>query len=265
MKVRIFAAMVLIPLLFIVFLFVPTVVTACVVGLMCVGAAYELLHNTGFIANKRVNVYAMLSAFAVSVWCYLGSPAIYGLLGIMVLYALLFSEVMFTKLKVRSQEVLLCAFAALMMPYMLSALLRIVMLEQGRVYIFIPFLVAFLSDTGGYFAGMLFGKHKLCPTVSPKKTVEGFVGGIFASVAGMVVFKLLTGPLVSMGFAVFMGIIGALGSVFGDLSMSAIKRQAGIKDYGRLIPGHGGILDRFDSVLITAPLTELLLVLFVLV
>ena len=148
MKVRIFAAMVLIPLLFIVFLFVPTVITACVVGLMCVGAAYELLHNTGFITNKRVNVYAMLSAFAVSVWCYLGSPAIYGLLGIMVLYALLFSEVMFTKLKVRSQEVLLCAFAALMMPYMLSALLRIVMLEQGRVYIFIPFLVAFLFSGG---------------------------------------------------------------------------------------------------------------------
>lgn len=265
MKIRIFAAMVLIPLLFVVFLFVPTVVTAVVVGLMCAGAAYELLHNTGFITSKRVNVYAMLTAFAVSLWCYFGSPAIYGLLGVMVLYALLFSEVMLTKLQIKSQEILLCAFAALVIPYMLSALLRIVMLEKGRTYIFIPFLVAFLSDTGGYFAGMLFGKHKLCPTISPKKTVEGFVGGIFTSIAGMVIFKLLTGPLISVGFVVFMGIFGALGSVFGDLSMSAIKRQAGIKDYGRLIPGHGGILDRFDSVLVTAPLTELLLVLFVLV
>ena len=79
------------------------------------------------------------------------------------------------------------------------------------------------------------------------------------------IFRLITGDLVSWEFAIFMGLIGSLGGVFGDLSMSAIKRQTGIKDFGRLIPGHGGILDRFDSVLVTAPLTELVLMMFVMV
>ena len=181
------------------------------------------------------------------------------------LYVLVFAEVMTSRLKVQSKDILLCAFAGFMVPYMLSTLVRIVMMEQGRAYIFIPFLVAFLSDTGGYFAGVCFGRHKLAPVISPKKTVEGFIGGVVASIIGMVIFRLITGDLVSWEFAIFMGLIGSLGGVFGDLSMSAIKRQTGIKDFGRLIPGHGGILDRFDSVLVTAPLTELVLMMFVMV
>lgn len=261
MKTRVLAAMVFVPLLFVVFLFVPKLITAIFVGIMAAVASYELLHNTGVLRDKRVNCYASVFAFSISIWSFYGCPQIYGLLGVLVFYVLIFSEIMVSGLKIESKEILLCTFAALIVPYMLSALVRIVMMEQGRVYIFVPFLVAFLSDSGGYFAGITLGKHKLCPLISPKKTVEGFIGGVFAAIAGMIVFKLIVDSDMTWGFTLVMGLLGSLGGVFGDLSMSAIKRQAQIKDFGRLIPGHGGILDRFDSVLVTAPLTELILML----
>jgi phosphatidate cytidylyltransferase len=126
-------------------------------------------------------------------------------------------------------------------------------------------------DTGGYIFGMLSGKflpggnHKIAPSVSPKKSWEGFVGGIVVAMLGMVVYCMIVDNLfgysVNYVIAVIYGLVGSVGSVVGDLTMSVIKRQAGIKDYGKLIPGHGGILDRFDSVIITAPLTEALMIL----
>ena len=113
--------------------------------------------------------------------------------------------------------------------------------------------------------GTLFGKHKLCPIISPKKTVEGLIGGLVLAVVGMVVYGLILQFgfkfKVNYFYVVIYGLLGALGGVFGDLSFSVIKRQTGIKDYGHLIPGHGGILDRFDSVIVVAPLVEALLLL----
>ena len=112
------------------------------------------------------------------------------------------------------------------------------------------------------YAGRSFPfRSSLCLRAS--KSWEGFAGGIAVAVLGMLAFCLILdkacGYSVQYGLAVVYGLAGSLGSVFGDLSMSVIKRQTGIKDYGKLIPGHGGILDRFDSVMITAPLTEALL------
>ena len=126
----------------------------------------------------------------------------------------------------------------------------------------IPFIMAYCSDTGAYFVGVFFGKHKMCPNVSPKKTWEGFIGGIAIASVSMVIFAFVLdrqGYEVNYLLAVVYGFAGSVCSVFGDLNMSVIKRQTGIKDYGKLIPGHGGILDRFDSVMITAPLAEALL------
>lgn len=123
--------------------------------------------------------------------------------------------------------------------------------ELGKSYVWVIFIIAVLTDTCAYFTGYLFGKHKLIPKVSPKKTIEGSIGGILGSILGCILF----GYFLNFNL-LHMAIIGGIGSVvaqFGDLFASSIKRFVGIKDYGKLIPGHGGILDRFDSVILVAP------------
>ena len=259
MKKRIFSAVVLMAVLIIAFLLMPGWVAAIVVGILSAVASWELLHNTGLLTHKRINAYSGMMAFAVSIWSLFGCPTAFIGCVILIFFGLLFGEMMLSKLKLEAKAVLICGFSGLVIPYMFTALVRIVTMEQGRVYIFIPFLLAFLSDTGGYFVGVTLGRHKLCPLISPKKTVEGLLGGVFASILGMILFAILTDH--NVVFSALLGLVGAFGAVFGDLSMSIVKRQVGIKDYGRLIPGHGGVLDRFDSVLVTAPLTEAMLLL----
>ena len=123
------------------------------------------------------------------------------------------------------------------------------------------FLLPWMADGGGFFIGSYFGKHKLCPTISPKKTVEGLLGGIVFCVASAMIMGLLFQFVFLNGKArvnfpalVVIGILDSVISVLGDLSFSLIKRHLKIKDYGSMFPGHGGMLDRCDSIIFTAPL-----------
>ncbi len=263
MKTRILAALVLVPVLVLVLVLAPVWLVTVAVGLMAAVASYELLHQTGLVKSIRLKIYSALMAFLVCVWSYhdCSYPAM--ILGILAFHILIFSEVMLSQLKMPIGNAFLCMLGAVVLPFFMSALIRILQMEAGRYLIWIPFVMAFVSDTGAYFAGVFFGKHKLCPTISPKKTVEGFVGGIVLACIAMVLYGVLLDKAfhieVNYLYLAVYGLLGSLGGVFGDLSLSVIKRQTGIKDYGNLIPGHGGILDRFDSVLITAPLTEALL------
>ena len=148
--------------------------------------------------------------------------------------------------------------------------------QHGMFYALVCVFSAWIPDAGAFIAGKLFGKHKLCPEISPKKTVEGAIGGLLGGVIGMTVFKLVAdsmahtltvyppiemaaGPQISWGAVFALGIIGSTISQIGDLSFSVIKREFGVKDYGNLLPGHGGILDRFDSVTFVAPFVWLAL------
>lgn len=111
-----------------------------------------------------------------------------------------------------------------------------------------------MTDTFAYFTGRFFGNHKLIPSISPKKTVEGAIGGIIGSIVGCVIFALLFPQSnVSLYLGVVIGLLGSLVAQIGDLVASAIKRNCYIKDFGKIIPGHGGILDRFDSILFVSP------------
>ena len=134
----------------------------------------------------------------------------------------------------------------------LSIHLGLLQMTEAPVLIWLSILTAFGTDIFAFFSGYFFGKHKLLPKVSPKKTVEGSLGGIVGSILLSAVFMAIFSPeLIVHGL-----IIGAVGSFFaqaGDLTASFIKRKTGIKDFGTLIPGHGGVLDRFDSILFTAP------------
>lgn len=263
MKMRILAAVVLIPILLAVLFFAPPVFLAVLVGIICVIGAYELLYGTGFVKNPRLFCYTAVMAFAVPIWCYFGMPSLYGMVGVFLLTAALFAEILHSKGKLRLEKAAVCYLGGLLIPYFLSTLVRLMGDGSGRITILLPFILAFMADSGAYFIGCAFGKHKLAPTISPKKSVEGFIGGIVFDVLSMLLFCLIMdrafGYNVNYLYALTYGIVGALAGTFGDLCFSVIKRQAGIKDYGNLIPGHGGVLDRFDSVIIVAPLTEILL------
>lgn len=144
--------------------------------------------------------------------------------------------------------------------------------EYVVFFVALPLLVPWFADSGAYFAGMLFGKHKLCPNISPKKTVEGAVGGvivgtIMAVVSGLI-FRYWIYPdstYVNYILLLVIGAVNTLISIIGDLSFSVIKRHCGVKDYGSIMPGHGGMLDRFDSVLLTAPIAYFLCQMFTLI
>lgn len=266
MKKRILAAVVLVLLLLAIIWAAPKILAAIVVGLICALAAGELLYKTGLVRHSRLVVYSMLIAFCVPLWCHFGMPSVWAQVGVTLYFVLLFAEMMLSHIKVRFDRVCICMFAGLLVPYLLSSLIRIFIMEHGRYLILLPFIAAILSDTGAYFVGRKYGSRKLAPVISPNKSVEGAIGGVVAAVLGMLLYTLI----IDLAFpfeanylaAILYGLIGAVCGVFGDLCLSVIKRQTGIKDYGNLIPGHGGVLDRFDSILMVGPVIEILLMIF---
>lgn len=264
MKTRILAAAVLLPVLFILVLVAPEEIAAVVFGLLMAIGAYELLYRTRLIRRSRMVLYCAVAAFAVILWSFYGAQIAYLMLGMIVFSMLLFSEMMMDHIKVQVEMVCTCFFAGFIVPLLLGSLIRILVMDIGRYVILVPFAVAFLSDAGAYFVGIHFGKHKLAPVVSPNKTIEGALGGAVAAMVGMIIYAVILDLFfkfdVSYALAILYGAGGSVVGVFGDLCFSVIKRQTGIKDYGNLIPGHGGILDRFDSMMMVAPLIEALLV-----
>lgn len=199
---------------------------------------------------------------------YLASIAFYGLVWfegghfvmLMTIAALmiLMGIYVFTFPKYKTDEVTAAFFGIFYVPVMLSYLYQVRMMADGRYLVWLIFLSSWGCDTCAYCVGVLFGKHKLTPVLSPKKSIEGAIGGavgaallgfLFASVFGSHMMELRNPQLACAAAC----LIAAVISQIGDLAASAIKRNHNIKDYGHLIPGHGGILDRFDSVLFTAP------------
>ena len=264
MKTRILTSAILVPLLLLLALVAPKEVAMVVYGLMMAIGAYELLYGTRLVQHPRLVIYAAVMAVLVTVWSYYGASHAFAVLGILVFVMALFGEMMYDHVKVRFDMIAMTLVAGLIVPYLMTAVIRILAMKIGRYMVLVPFVVAFLNDAGAYFVGMRYGKHKLAPVVSPNKTIEGLLGGIAAAVAGMLIYALILNVLdfrVNYLLAVLYGLLGATTGVMGDLCFSIIKRQTGIKDYGNLFPGHGGILDRFDSVMAVAPLMEVLLAL----
>lgn len=137
--------------------------------------------------------------------------------------------------------------------FTLSHLLFIRQLPDGIVWVFLVLIMAFAGDTLGFYFGKTWGKRKLFPAISPGKTVEGLLGVIMGGVLTSIFFKVFFIPEMPAFHAVLMGFLGSIIGQLGDLSESAIKRTAGIKDSGVILPGHGGILDRIDGLLFSIP------------
>ncbi len=166
--------------------------------------------------------------------------------------------------KYHANQVMAAFFSLIYVSVMLSYMYQLRILRNGLEYVVLIFLAAWGTDTCAYCAGRLFGKHKMSPILSPKKTIEGAVGGLLGSAILGALYGLYVSHTLRLDYnpvAVFAAIcaVGGLISMIGDLAASAIKRNFDIKDYGTLIPGHGGILDRFDSVIIVGPLVYLVI------
>lgn len=179
---------------------------------------------------------------------------------LMVIAALmvLMSIYVFTFPKYKTEEVTVAFFGVFYVAMMLSYLYQVRVMSDGTYLVWLIFISSWGCDTCAYCVGMLFGRHKLAPVLSPKKSIEGAIGGVAgAAVLGFVYATIFGGKMLEtanpqMACAVACGIAAVISQI-GDLAASAIKRNHNIKDYGHLIPGHGGILDRFDSMLFTAP------------
>ena len=250
-------------LLFLV-LIAPKGLTAVIYGALMAIGSYELLFRTGLVNHPRLVLYSCAMAFAVTMWSFYNAIHAYLLLLLLIFAMALFTEMMVDHVKVRISMLGECFLGGFLVPFLLSAVIRILSLKLGRYFALIPFVIACINDAGAYLVGMRYGKHKLAPVVSPNKTIEGLLGGMGAAVAAMFIYclilQLTEGFRINYFYAFLYGVVGAGVGAFGDLCFSIIKRQTGIKDYGDLIPGHGGVLDRLDSMMTVAPLIEMLLI-----
>ena len=263
MKTRILVAAIGLPLMLVVLLVMPAIATGILVAAMSVVAVYELLYCTGLVKDIRLIVVSALMALFIGVWSS-GHREWEAFLAAMWLYFMaLFGLMIASHAKLRFEWVCMSAFAGIVIPMLLSALTRILTLDYGKFYILVPLILSFGTDSAAYFVGRAFGRHKMAPVISPKKSWEGAAGGVLGGMILMLVYALVLDLVfafeVRYGAAMLYGALGAVTCVLGDLTFSVIKRQTGIKDYGNLLPGHGGILDRFDSMTLVAPLAETLI------
>lgn len=287
MKTRIISAAVMITVVIAILLtgykYSTNIITGFI-SLLSAAATYEILHHivkSDSAVRKTVAcLYAMAAFFSVSDIFnslydvmirktavdtdYISRSASAFLLATVV-YILIFA---FSFIRQKREFDIKEIFALLGVPFMYSAAFGaldcIITKPQGIYYLLLVLNFSSICDTGAYFTGVLFGKHKLCEHVSPKKTVEGAAGGIALSLIVTVIlalcFDVESNILILLSVTVIMCIVGML----GDLFASVIKRSVGVKDYSNLIPGHGGILDRFDSMLFISPAVLSLMLLGVL-
>jgi phosphatidate cytidylyltransferase len=232
------------------------------IALVSVLGVYEIISALGFTRNLMLMIPSLIFA-CVFPFC---DTLVLREVAYFLYNVVIFSGLIFYHTDVTFREVGVIYSMALMIPTALSTIinLRDFGQDHGMFYVIIAISSAWISDVGGFFAGRLFGKHKLCPNISPKKTIEGVVGSFFLNIFAMLLFGLIFEKVFPANSGVnylpllIIGVFGTVLSILGDLSFSLIKRSCHIKDFGEIIPGHGGILDRFDSVIFEAPFVFLL-------
>ena len=240
-------------------------VTLAAVSLIGMGELYRAVgvEETGKISLLSLAGYAGALLFDLLLYFQLSAYTMVGLMGALIL---LMAVYVFTYPRYRAEQVMAAFFGLIYVAVMLSYIYQTRNLPDGAFLVLLIFLCSWGCDTCAYCVGMLIGKHKMSPRLSPKKSVEGAVGGVagaalLGALYAAAVGRFLETPGSQIPVYALICAVGALISMVGDLAASAIKRNHSIKDYGKLIPGHGGILDRFDSVIFTAPVIYFLSVL----
>ena len=226
----------------------------------------ELTKACGVREGQKPNTLEIVGLVAITCYylvTYFVQDASYAVMVILLAMIAMMSVYVFGFPKYHANQVMDAYFALIYAPVMLSFVLLTRQLDDGIYLVWMIFISSWISDTFAYLAGVMLGRHKLAPVLSPKKSVEGSVGGIVgAALFGALFGAYLDSTLGQEQYVMILAVVGGVGSVIsqvGDLAASAVKRNHEIKDYGNLIPGHGGIMDRFDSVIFTAPITYFLI------
>ncbi len=262
MKTRIIAGIVSVAILLPVLIFADYPILPLGIAICSILAVYEMLGCIGLKKSAAISIpfYLIAAAFPFLMRWGVTSAHILPITLCTVVFCsvYLFSVLIFSKGKYTLEQIGICFFT---LAYILLGLNAIVAVHDyvpmGEYLYLLVFLGAWVTDIFAYFCGMLFGrggKHKLCPTVSPKKTVEGSIGGILFCILAVVLFGIIVEkiePKIDANLWIFAiaGLFISIIAQIGDLALSVVKRTYGIKDYGKVFPGHGGVLDRFDSII----------------
>lgn len=258
MKKRILTGVIGIPLLVPFIVFSHTWPLTVLMLIFALTGVYEMLKCTGALNKLVIAIPSFLVAAAAQIL-----PRVDGLSGDRCLAAtllvyiaytvLLMMGAVFSKGKVKIADAAISAVTTVYISFGFSSLILLRDKEYGMILFILALLIPWVSDAMAYFVGVFFGRHKLIPDVSPKKTIEGAIGGI----VGVCVIVAIFGLIMQFGFnkapnyvlLMVLAFVGGLLGMCGDLIASLIKREYGIKDYGNLFPGHGGVMDRFDSII----------------
>jgi phosphatidate cytidylyltransferase len=259
-----------IPLAAVVLFFFDTVLLNIAMAVVILIAVYEILIATKYLSNKGLVAICFLFAAFIPFFNFMNVR----LVSEIFCYAfiiVLFVFLLFNHRTMRFEQIGTVFMLTLLLSFSFSSIVFIRDLyktqpEPDRLalfYLVLVFVGAWATDAGAYFIGYFFGKTKLAPNISPKKTVEGAVGGIVTTVVFFIAAALLyrfyvstLGASVTIDYLllVIAALLSATAAILGDLSASLIKRECNIKDFGNILPGHGGVMDRFDSIMFVAPL-----------
>jgi CDP-diglyceride synthetase len=258
MSTRIISGIILLPIVVFFIVFGGLPLKAAVLALSVIGM-YEF-YRAFYSKPKPLHIVGYLFAVIYIIFAefFVNKSNMFNILVSSFLVVLLVAMVCFHK-NVNIKDIMVTFFGFFYVSFLISHIYLVRQYTYGNFFVWLIFICAFGCDTGAYFSGMFFGKHKLIPALSPKKTVEGAVGGVITATAIAVVYGIFINKYFMLEnvntvvLCIITGIAGSVLSQIGDLAASSIKRYVNLKDYGNLIPGHGGILDRFDSVLFTAP------------
>lgn len=218
---------------------------------------FELLRVAG-LEKSPLGICAYIATIGYYITL-TGQDNKYSILVIVISFLALMSVYVFTFPKYKAENVMWAFFGIIYVTMMLAHIYETRALDNGVYLVWLIFVSSWGNDTFAYFTGVLIGKNKMAPVLSPKKSVEGAIGGIagatllgviYGSIVSSRMSEVMVNPVLTFAVA---SCFGAMLAIVGDLAASAIKRNYNVKDYGKLIPGHGGILDRFDSVIFTAP------------
>lgn len=253
---RLIVAAVWIAICLVVLLKLPFWATGILETIACFFMAKELACNTGLVKNRFLCAASIIQAMLIPWFLYFKADIYIFIAMIFAFMFVLFFTEISAKNKSGTEGLFASFFSAFVFPLFISLLVPIIRLENGRELVLIPFISAWCADAGAYFVGSKFGRHKLAPSISPNKSVEGVFGGMAGGIIGMMIYGVIlcfcNADVPWLAF-VIVGFVGSIFGLLGDLFLSYIKRECKIKDFGSFLPGHGGVLDRFDSALFVIP------------